>query len=259
MTNQHKLSTVVFMTYLFIFLQTSRAFSQNSGDFALSYGFNYTGQARRDNIVAPKEKGPGSLKFWVQPRIFLYVQSDTFKSSKPSGATRNTGVGDTVTGVDFTLLQENSQKRRPEIDLDYSAKLPTAGKGLGSGQVDHQIYAAFVRSFGRFAFELDAGDYVAGLPQGGSAQSAILTLVEEAGLGHPSKSGEFKWKWSNEIDGASAAGGDPSEAYDLSSLSYKMSPRVSVVAGLRVGITPFTPRFGAFFSLKFKGSLKHGH
>jgi hypothetical protein len=254
MTKYLKLSTLALVTCLFF--QPGRALSQNSGDFALAYGFNYTGQARRENAVAPKEKGPGSFKFWLHPRLFLYVQSDTFKSSKLSGAMRTTGVGDTVTGLDFTLLNENSQKKTPEIDLDYSAKLPTASRGLGSGQVDHQIYAAFVRSFGRFSLELDAGDYIAGLPQGGSAHSAILTLVEEAGLGHPSKSGEYKWKWSNEIDGASAAGGDPSEAYDLSSLTYKLAPRVSLVSGVRVGLTPFTPKFGAYFSLKFKGSLR---
>jgi hypothetical protein len=254
--NHHRILTLIIVSGL---LATApEAFSQNAGDFALSYGFNYTGQARRDNVVAPKEKGPGSLKVWAHPRLFFYVQSDTFKSSKPSGSARNTGVGDTVTGLDLMLLQENSPKKTPEIDFDYSAKLPTASKGLGTGQVDHQLYLAVVKSFNRFSFELDGGDYIAGLQKGGSVHSAILTVVEEAGLGHPSKSGDYKWKWSNEIDGSGAAGGDPSEAYGLSSLSCKLSSRVSLVSGVRVGITPFTPKFGAFFAVKFKGSLKHG-
>ncbi len=255
-TDHRKLYLFVVLFFLLVFRPTAQA--QSAGDFSVSYGYSYSGQARRPNLVASKQKGPGSLKLWLHPRVFLYVQSDTFKSSKPSSSVRNTGVGDTVTGVDFMLMQENVTKYTPEIDLDYSAKLPTASKGLGSGQVDHQLYLAILKSFDRFSLELDAGDSISGLKHGGPVHSAIFSLVEEAGLGHPNKSGAYKWKWSNEIDTASAAGGDPFEAYDVSSISYKLNQKVRIVSGLRIGITPFTPKFGAFVSLKFSGNLKVG-
>src|SRR5262249_1852003 len=94
------------------------------------------------------------------------------------------------------------------------------------------------------------------MASGGVAHSALLTLIGEFGLGTPSESGKFRWKLTEELDGATASGGDPSEAYSVTTVKYKLSDKITLTPGIRIGITPYTPKFGVFFALNFGGSLR---
>jgi len=226
---------------------------QAGGDFALSYGFNYSSGARRQNL-SEKETGPGGLKVWFCPRAFVHARSNTFVSKSGPGSPRNTGLGDSTLGLTVTLVPE--KKKLPEIDFDYTAKLPTGVTGLGGGQVDHQILVSVVKGITRrTSLEIDAGDYMSGQRTGGVKHGALLTLSAETGLGKPEENGSFRWKTSSEIDGAAASGTDPSEVYEVSSVTLKFSKSLSLVSGARVGITPFTPKFGAFVGITLKGNF----
>jgi len=164
------------------------------------------------------------------------------------------------------LVADNTDKggKRPEIDLDYFAKIPTARSGLGTGRVDHQILLTVTRGLGtktafqkRTSLEIDAGDYISRTASGGLAHSALLTLLGEFGLGTPSKSGKFRWKLREELDGATASGGDASEAYSITKLTYQRSSnKMSLSSGIRVGIMPYTPKIGVFIAFKIGGNLK---
>ncbi len=247
-------------------LMVVKGYSQGKStwDFSVSYGYSYFAKARRQGGDPSKQTVPANLKVWLRPRFYAYVQSDAAKSVKQSNSWQ-TGSGDTKVGADFMLVTENTSNggKRPEVDIDYLIKIPTAKSGLGTGQVDHQMLITVIRGLGtrtdfekRTSMEIDAGDYISGVASGGVVHSGLLTLVGEFGLGTPSASGDFRWKLSEELDGATASGADPSEAYGLTKFTYQLSKKISINPGVRVGITPYTPKFGVFFSINIGGNLR---
>jgi hypothetical protein len=235
------------------------AFAQSLGDFQLSYGYNYGLGARKDALSSDKQSAPGKFTVFLSSKLSLRVETSSVKSSKTEGRPRNTGIGDTSFGANFQLLTEDPEKKWPGFAVDYSAKIPTASKGLGSGEVDHQILGILSRTFTKRLYgEIDGGVYISGVAQGASTKSGLISIIGSIGLG-PARRGDFKWSLLEEIDLATAVTGTPTSLTSTLLLSRTLSPKWTLVAGSNAGITPYDPKVGFTFGVKYSGSFRSQH
>jgi hypothetical protein len=231
-------------------------FGQSLGDFQLSYGYNYVLGARKDVLTSNKESAPAKFAFFFSPRFSVRVEASSVKSLKTEGLSRDTGAGDTAFGTNYILITEDPEKKRPGFAVDYSAKVPTASKGLGSGGVDHQLLAMFSRSFTKRLYgEIDVGVYIAGVAQGSSTKSGLISLVGSSGLGH-GNAGDFKWNVLEEVDFATSVQGSPTSLISTTLLTRSLNSKWSVAGGINVGVTPYDPKFGFTFGVKYSGSFR---
>jgi hypothetical protein len=230
--------------------------AQTLGDFQLSYGYNFGLGARKDALSSSKQSAPGKFTIFLSSRLSLRVESSSIKSLKTEGEPRNTGIGDTSFAANFQLLSEDPEKKWPGLALDYSAKIPTASKGLGSGEVDHQILGILSRTFTKRLYgEIDGGVYVSGVAQGTNTKSGLISVIGSSGLG-PARGGDFKWSLLEEIDYATAVTGTPTSLTSTLLLSRTLSPKWTLVGGVNAGITPYDPKFGFTFGVKYSGSFR---
>jgi hypothetical protein len=232
------------------------AFGQSFGDFQLSYGYNYGLGARKDILSSNKESAPAKFAFFFSPRFSVRVEVSSIKSQRTEGQARNTGAGDTTFGTNFVLVTEDPQKKRPALAIDYSAKAPTACKGLGSGEVDHQLLGILSRSCTKRLYgEIDAGAYIAGVAQGASTKSGLVSVIGTSGVGHDN-GGDFRWAVLEEVDLGTAVQGSPTSLTSTTLLSRILSSKWTLVGGINVGITPFDPKFGLTLGIKYSGSFR---
>ncbi len=169
---------------------------------------------------------------------------------------RNTGAGDTTFGTNFVLVTEDPEQKHPAFAVDYSAKVPTASKGLGSGDVDHQLLGILSRGFTKRLYgEIDGGVYIAGVARGASTKSGLVSLVGSSGLGHDS-GGDFRWTVLEEVDLGTAVQGSPTSLTSTTLLSRNLSSKWTLVGGINVGVTPYDPKFGITFGIKYSGSFR---
>jgi len=237
------------------------AAGQGTGDFTVSFGYNYKGEPRKLPTFSDNQTGPAKFEVWLHPRFSLRVEDSSFKFKKVKGHARNTGTGDIVFGAALTLIDEKPQRNTPAFAIDYSAKIPVASKGLGSGEVDHQILGIISRSLTKRVYgEIDAGVYLTGMPSGSSAKTGLLSLITNIGLGQPRK-GEFKLFLFEELDGAThssapASARDPAEVTSTTLIVRKLPRSISLSGGFVIGITPYASRFGVSLGIKYRGSFR---
>jgi hypothetical protein len=238
-------------------VRTEYAFGQHTlGEFKISYGINYDQQSRASTTSSDKESGPGSFQVWLSSRFAMHVSSSTFKSAGYSTKARQTGVGDVAIGGLFQMFNEDIQGIRPALSLDYTAKIPTADKAVGgSGELDHQVKGSLSKAFStRSSAQLDSGIYLTGKSVGGYAPRAIVAAAVQVGLGHPPND-RFVWTLSNEFNSASSYQLGPADLYHNIALQRKLPGGFALRSGVKVGLTPYTARFGLFASISYSGHL----
>jgi hypothetical protein len=79
----------------------------------------------------------------------------------------NTVTGITDTGVGFKLRAISQKGAVPTVSLLYTASLPTATQGLGTGAVGHSVQILASKDFGKHHFDVNEGVQFVGRPQGG--------------------------------------------------------------------------------------------
>ncbi|BDI31018.1 hypothetical protein CCAX7_30690 [Capsulimonas corticalis] len=77
-------------------------------------------------------------------------------SVRNSGSSRVTGFGDTTADIKWRFLEET--KSAPQIAIDYTVKVPTAGvsNGLGNGKYASTFGLAAAKSYGKYGLGLAA-------------------------------------------------------------------------------------------------------
>ena len=91
---------MTFKTFLaYATLGTSLSAAAELGDFSISYGYKYLGDARREGTLSQVNKLPGAFSFTLDPKLVLHVGSDTFKHAKLIKQLSRSGAGDTSLGV----------------------------------------------------------------------------------------------------------------------------------------------------------------
>ncbi|MGZ5925668.1 MAG: hypothetical protein ACXWLJ_03240 [Rhizomicrobium sp.] len=80
-------------------------------------------------------EGPGTLSGALGPRTIVAQQG--------TPTDRRSGLGDISLGAAFIILREG--KILPRLELAGVVKVPTAGSGLGTGQMDYGVQATFYR------------------------------------------------------------------------------------------------------------------
>jgi hypothetical protein len=243
--------------------------AQQLGDFKITYSLSAKDRPRHEDQGSPGQKGSASFRFFFSPQISVRIANDNFVSKKPAGGSRKTGFGNTLITFDADVILEDSTgvKQHPSFSFTYAAYLPTGSvkRGFSTGRVDHEVVGAIAKSVGewiivdgevvkRTNLEVDVGGYFAGNPgQSGFTSIGELTLAMTRTL---DALDVRKFRYHGEIDMTSHAKDTLAEIFALNELRTKLSPKLLLITGIRVGITPNSPRFGAYASLTYSGSFR---
>jgi hypothetical protein len=247
---------------LFFAGAASMCFGQAPGAYSLNLGLNFSDQARKKPTFRNKESIPSTFQFWLLKSFAMRVQTPLLLSKVRLPSDRRvSGRGDTSVGAAFTLV-DIDQTHPFAIQLDYKVKLPSAIKGLGSDQTDHQALAIFNTRFlkdDKLQLEFDGGTLMIGRKGKTSASSPQFSFIETYGLvaleGTPKN---FKWLFFNENDYAPAAAGNPSSFIAIHQLVY-VHKDVTFRFGPNYALTPYDSRFGFAVGVKYRGQLTLKH
>jgi hypothetical protein len=91
--------------------------------------------------------------------------------------------------------------------------------------------------------------------QGSNSKSGLISIIGSSGLG-PSRGSDFAWNLLEEVDYATSVVGSPTSLTSTLFLSRTVGTKWSVVGGVNVGVTPYDPKFGFTFGIKYSGSLR---
>jgi hypothetical protein len=212
---------------------------QRPGVLQLEYGFDGNWRARDYDS---EQDTPLALRFAVSRRLLLELDTDS-PFSQASGGERETGAGDTQLGAQAVLRREDA--RGPGVALAYYVKLPTASasKGLGTGRFDHYVLALLSKKVDETTLDFNAVYLLAGRTtddgRASSAQAAFAAsrdLTKRLGL-------------QGELSGMTRNDEQPGALFTLGVVTYKVNRRLVLDCGLRVGLTPDSPRVGAVAGL----------
>ena len=158
------------------------------------------------------------------------------------------GVGDTLVGAQYQFLAEDHEGGTPAMAFSYMAKLPTASepKGLGSGRTDH--FFSYLLGKELWGMEMDFnGVYRVigrhGAPGYDANGIAVFTFGRNL-AGPVGFIGEFL--------GESRLNSKHDEfATTLWALTYRVTPRFYLDAGIEAGLTSHAPRKHLIFGFTY--------
>ena len=208
---------------------------QKPGVLQLESGYN--GYYRSSDFLSQHD-APLALRFAVNRRILLELNTDSPFSIKDRSGFRQTGAGDTQLGIQAVLQPEN--KTRPGIALAYYIKLPTASKekNLGTGRVDHNFIGLFSKTIDKTTIDFNAIYLLAGrTSSNGHASSGQAAFAVTQAI-------TKKFGIQGEISGLSRNDEQNGAMFALGVITYKIGKRVSLDTGARFGLTKDAPRFG---------------
>jgi hypothetical protein len=201
----------------------------------LEYGYNANFHATG---IKTEQDTPLALRFAVNCRVLLELDSDSPISQTDAGGSRNTGAGDTQIGVQGVLQHET--KSKPAVAFAYYIKLPTASssKGLGTGHVDHNFLTLISKKFGSNVVDFNAIYLLAGrISERGHASSGQAALAVSRNL-------TKRFSIQGEISGFSRNDTQPGVMFGLGVVTYQVNRRLVFDSGMRFGLTPEAPRVG---------------
>jgi Putative MetA-pathway of phenol degradation len=197
------------------------------GVLEAEYGWNHAwlgGQARENDFGA-------LLKFSALCNLELRWSPDTVISQNSQR-----GFGDNWIGAQYRFFHQS--RRAPSMAASYMVKIPSASaaRGLGTGQVDQQIKFLASKDLGATHFDFNASALVIGRPAGGGWDTAAEI---DLSFSHPvwkklALTGEFygDTRLNNAVPGYTST---------LWALTYGLSPRLVVDAGMDTALTPNAP------------------
>lgn len=247
------------MKSLFIFLLllgfALTCAAQDRNDYQLSFGLNYSDRARKNPTFENKQTTPASFQWQATQDLSLTVSAALLVSTVPIPGTRATGRGDTTLGASYRLL--NAQAGYPfSLTFAYTYKVPTAIKGLGTDQGDHQVTAILNRKFfqSRVTGEFHGGALIAGLSGGKTSTTPQFAVVETIGLGKlRDPNTPYIWSWAHETDLSPAAGGNPASATETNLVQWAPTEAFTFAIGPNYAFTPYDSRVGFSVGVYYSG------
>ena len=145
------------------------------------------------------------------------------------------GVSDNTVGLRWRFLHQ--AKRQPTLTVEYSAKLPTAGLGEGSGEVDHIVTLLASKDLPRrFHVDVNLGYARLGRPGGGFDHNWLPTGTLAYSLTN-------KWQLAMEFSGATRANAvTPAITQNLWAVSYTLRPRLVLDTAVQFRVAGWVPR-----------------
>jgi Putative MetA-pathway of phenol degradation len=195
------------------------------GVLEVEYGWNHSwlGEPTRENDFG------ALLKFPVLCNLEIRWSPDTLISQ---GGER--GFGDNWIGAQYRFHRQTH--RLPELAVSYALKIPSAPPGLGTGRVDHQIKLLASKDLGATHFDFNASALVIGRPAGGGHDTAAEI---DLAFSHPlwrklAVTGEIygDTRLNDSVHGFTST---------LWALTYALTPRLVVDAGMDTALTPHAP------------------
>jgi hypothetical protein len=254
-----KLGSLLFFSVFALSFCASLHAQTNSGDYAITYGVNYSSGDRKDTVF-PSWVGPASFVYRPWCPIAVGVDDDTFVLNN-SAKGRVSGTGDLGFEGHVTLWSGHGQtmgngecagKKNPAITFDYIATVPVSGT-LESKELVNQFKATYNRPLASGNFFVNVGLVSTGLSSGGTTQNALLSgnylrNLDETGT----------WAVEGEVDLQSASKLAPSSAALLfaGDASLGKHQQWGVRFGASLGLTPYAPKVSPFIQVSYNGNLK---
>ena len=223
------------------FIVPARPTVSNPAEFqkpgVLQVEFGYNGNFHSSDFKSQADF-PMALRFAVNRRILLELDTDSPFTQKDFSNFRQTGAGDTQLGIQAVLQPEN--KTRPSLALAYYIKLPTASaeKNLGTGRVDHNFIGLFSKKIDKTTIDFNAIYLLAGrTSSNGHASSGQAAFAVTQAI-------TKKFGLQGEISGFSRNDEQKSAMFALGVATYQIGKRVSFDGGVRFGLTKNAPNYG---------------
>ena len=216
---------------------------QGAGLLQLEYGYNGDFRARD---VRAAQTLTLNLNFSLTDTVLIQFSNDNMASQTASTGLRQTGLGNTYLGFQVTTLRETMT--RPALAFAYQATLPTASeaKGLSTVGVWHKTTALISKKVHDTDIDFNASLLVNGLGHGtGYDTGAQVAIGFSRDLPN-----HFGVQW--EVSGQTLDADEPRGAFASAALTYQTNARVQFDAGVRFGLTPAAPRFGAFAGMTIR-------
>jgi len=223
--------------------RTSKAAEfQGAGVLQLDYGYNGDFHARQTQDM---QAATINLNFALTDSLLLEFANDNLASQTDAAGLRQTGIGNTSLGLQWTALAE--KPNHPSLALAYLATLPTGSqqKGLNNGRTTHKLTGLTSKQIGKTDVDFNASLLLNGIAgQKGYDKGVQLAL----GFTRSLKRG-FGLQW--EVVGETLDADEPRGAFALWALTWQPNARIQFDAGMRYGLTPNAPRFGVLAGINF--------
>ena len=201
------------------------------GVLEVEYGYNHVMGLRRErdnNLV-------GLFKFAATCNFEIRWDTNTLMRQSLSGTTQ-TGFGDNALGFQYRFARQ--KKYFPAMAIGYSLTFPSASvsKGLGTGKYDHQIRLYVSKDILGVHFDFNTAYFFLGRPSsGGTDQNAEMNLA----FSHPIYK---RLQFTGELYGDMRFNnGTPASANGLWALTYAVTPRLVIDAGIDHALTSAAP------------------
>ena len=207
------------------------------GVLEVEYGFNHVmgPQRERDNNLV------GLFKFAATCNLEIRWDTDSLLRQSIGGTTQ-TGVGDSALGFQYRFVHQ--KKLVPAMAISYSLTFPSASvsKGLGTGKYDHQIRFLASKDVLGVHFDFNTAYFFLGRTGGrGTDQNAEMNLA----FSHPIyKKLQFTGEFYGDMQ---FNNGTPAFADGLWALTYTVTPRLVVDAGIDHALTSTAPFRRSYF------------
>lgn len=197
------------------------------GVLEVEYGWNHSwlGQQTHENDFG------ALVKFSLLCDLEIRWSPDTWVSQGG-----HTGFGDNWVGAQYRFHRQ--RHRMPAMAASYMVKIPSASpsRGLGTGRVDQQIKFLASKDLGTTHFDFNVSALVIGRRASGGLDTAVES---DLSFSHP------LWKQlalTGEIYGDTRLNDSvPGFTSTLWGLTYALTPRFVVDAGLDTAVTPNAP------------------
>ena len=208
------------------------------GVLELEYGFELADGHQNTN---------GLLKFGLFKNLELRLANNPFE--RDSGVT---GLSDSGMGFKWRMVTQKG--RVPTISLLYTASLPTATAGLGTGAVGHSVQILVSKDFGKHHVDFNEGPQLIGSPEGGFDRNYFTSLS----YAHPITA---RLGWTGEVAGSSKTNATtPAFMEILGAFTYNVTPRLVLDCGALVTAYGHEPRMIGIFGFTYSISdLYHFH
>jgi hypothetical protein len=181
---------------------------------------------------------PYALKLGFNPEWGVVLGGEAWVSQRAAGMPRERGSGDTA----FTLKRAWAAGEGEAYGVEWTARMPTAKTGLGSGKADYAINGICSRDFG--AVHMDANLNATRIGARAPGEGALQTGAS-ASFSMPVSE---RWGATVEWSGARRRG-TASTAQVLAAAAYSPHPRLTVDVGVARGLNQATPQWAWFTGL----------
>jgi hypothetical protein len=263
-----KTVTRITLVVLTLFLSAGTLVSQPKlGDFTFTYGFESNFEPRHEDQGSNNQRLKAALSLALSSNVTFRVGNTNLISRQNDDGTRVNGIGATslALSADIVTEDETGIRKHPSLSAEYLVVLPTASKSLNSFRgTDHAVTVAIAKSFGpsqivngavnkRHQFEVDVGGYFAEKETGGYSKTPELLLAFSRVLDSLE---DQKYGYRGELYMSAPTEDNLSEIFLLNQLAIQLNPTTRFTSGFRIGLTPNSPRFAFFGSIRFKGSFR---